>query len=481
MQINYNKLPSLVRETLQGFFHPLAMDIDDLSLLNVINVKLSQLFSAKRIKFEGNQGQSLINYYAINICPSGGGKDQSLNLLNKWVFKDFKNDFYKERETFLDQKETDIRMEACNRYKKNEAKINAYIEEKLGDIRTLHFEENPKTPEGFYSSCLGFLNYEQGSVFVRNSEFASTMKNPKPEKLTSYDAIMEASEGNLAVTTTKGDKKSKQIEGVPVNVIFVTDGAILVEDKKAKDLFLSYLQKGFARRSNICYQKFPEIKYQPDFEKAEADKQQAFRNARTIAGQLEIIYNKIPFNAVIKMDIEAKKTLHSYNELCKKQAEELQGNEKDIVLVDIRQRFWKAYKMAALIACINNPEKMVVTDQEANMAIYQIELFHQSFKDYIGTKPKADHEKVYYFLYQNQGSWVSKTALREQNFVHPNNFKKWWEEVYEHVESFAESKGFTLVSEKGKGIKVNYKLVKNNIGGELSEGTMPPEKMMEVM
>ncbi len=471
MKLDYSKLPPLVADILTTFLQPITIefDISDLFLLNMVNVKLAQFFSSKRLKFEGNKGEALINYYAIGICPSGGGKDIALNMLNKHIFKNFYDSFYEERDIFTSKKEYDIVSEACSRYKKNETKQKAYVEDKMGEVRTLHVEERPKTPEGFYASCVGFLNYGKGSVFVRDSEFAKTLKDGNPSKLSAIGIIMEAFEGDLSIETTKGERNSQRVTGIPINIAYLTEGSRLTEDPKTKEIFTSSLQNGYARRSNVSYQAYSYDKQMPlSFKEYQRMNDMAVSNGKKLMMMIEAINKKIPFGHTFKMTNGAKELLYNYNKLCHKQSKEFSSSEKDVVLVDIRQRFWKAYKLAALIACFNSKD-LTVTEEEATMAIYQVELFHESFKQYIGARPKSDHEKVYFYLCKHKDKWVTKKDLREQSFVYHGNFKTWWESVKDFVEQTANERGFTLADEKFGKNGIKYRLVENKLGQELRE------------
>lgn len=478
--VDVNKIPPLQREILEKFLIPLNPDVSIPCLLNMLNAKLSQMVTFKRIKLKETPKAkpTVINYYAINIIPSGGNKDLVINLIDEYLLTGFKAYVKLTDEEYRENEEKRLEEAAAQKYGKNKTQHNNFIEK--NKPRNIKEELEEATPEGLYQECLTLQKAQIGSLFIKIPELGLFLESPTQPQTLFLNSLIKLYEGQASIKSTKGEAVTVSVSGISCNCLLYSDTSKLLKDKAS--VYLNKLfETGLARRSFVSYLPIKELFNNRDYEFELLIKEKAFEAAEKISKKIDSIFINIEKDSVFELSAEAFKVYHQYKVNNIDLYNDRLNTGDDILLKELRGRFWKTLRLAAIIAALEHPAEPVIKPQDMEYAIYQAELFAQDFEKFFATKPETDVEKLFKFFLQNEGNWFSRGELRKQGFVHPKYFKSWFDECIEYVKEMAANRGYTFAEEKQGLNGQKFRITKNKIGQELSPDTTPPELLERTM
>lgn len=70
------------------------------SIKNIVLAKMAQVITAKRVRYKEFENLGFPNYYAINLLPSGFGKDKMVNDIDRHILPHFYEWFQNEAEEY---------------------------------------------------------------------------------------------------------------------------------------------------------------------------------------------------------------------------------------------------------------------------------------------------------------------------------------------------------------------------------------------
>lgn len=471
--MNKNKLPKLWGDILENFLFPLNPDVSITCLLNILNSKFAQLVTFKRIKVQitANEIPAIVNYYGLVFISSGGGKDKVIREIDRYIFANFKKYFEDKNKQYIENKIKELHEEASKKYPESDAKQDAYIKEKSRYIRNIRFEIGDATTEGLYSDCLTLNDSGSGSAFVKIPEFGAYIESQTPVQKLFSNMLLELYDGSASLKSTKGESRSSNVDNIPVNVLMYSDTNKII-NSKAGHILDSMLDCGLVRRSFITYMEDKPLAIIEDAEEEKAILNAAYEHSKAINEKLISILLSIPDNAVYSLDDEAYKRFHKYKNDNKKELNRIIGISDDVIKKELRGRFWKTLKLAGIIAAIEHPTQPVITLQDMEYAIYQSELFAESFNKFFKITPKTDAEKLFNFFVEKQGQPITTMDIRKQKFVSKGKFTSWIDENMPFAKQLANTSGYELLEESYGGATGNsgkqFILKNNNIGKKLN-------------
>jgi hypothetical protein len=472
-KIDLNKIPPFTRNILENFLIPLFPNNTHTCLLNCLNSKLAQVVAFKKAKFQKTE-QDLsipINYYALNFVASGGGKNVIFTYLDDYLLCLLQKRYEDEDQKYYKSKLSKIEAVAEKRFPKNENSRNNFIQKEEKNIGQIRFVSDIAggTPEGLFSQLLIFQEADLGCPFYQNNEFGGFMENCNPQEKALLYKLLDVYDGKAYDKSIKTEKRTKNINGVPVNIMFMSDTDKLLEPKAYHEL-MKYFGQGMIRRAFITYQPRSPVKIFRDVNVLTIREDTAKLYAKNQQQRITDLINDIPLGASYKLQRNARNIYVNYIADCAEKHNEIFGKIDNICLSDILNRFWKTLKLAALIAVTEHPQQLIITVQDMNYAIYQTELFAEDFSAFFKATPTSDAEKLFYYFYDNKNKWLTRTDINKQKFVHKDRFKMWFDENLEYLHEIANKKGFAIVEESMGSIGKKYILIDNNIGQELSSG-----------
>lgn len=469
-----NNLPTLWQGVIYKFLLPLNPDTSIASLLNKLNSKFAQLVSFKRIMIRESSEQKpkTINYYGLDVIPSGGGKDKPLKEIDEYLFCDFKETFKKANSEYLKSKEEAIKEKAGREFKESDKKQFAYIEKSMQEIRDVRMEIGDGTPEGFYDDMKALNDAGFGGAFLKISEFGLYLDSPSSAQQLMLNMLYEAYDGSASLKSTKGEKRSYYVENIPVNCILFSDPSKFAGGKSGQTLN-NMLDSGLGRRCFISFMEDTELIITEDPDEQRMNEAIAYNKTHELRDIIFWYFQEIPDNAVYTLDDEAYKRFHKYKNDNKRKYNQILKTSDEVIKKELRGRFWKTLKLAGIIAALEHPKELVITVKDIEYAIYMAELFAKNLEKFLKLAPKTDAEKLYNFFIENKNQWLTKSDINKQKFVAQKDFRRWFEVNYELTREIAVSNGYEIIEKSYGGATNNsgkkYKLIENMNGKSLSE------------
>lgn len=334
------------------------------------------------VEFAGTKGIPT-NMYALDLAPSGYSKNASMNVLEKEVFREFKDKFMSK--TFLDIKDANLGVLAGEM----STLLGIDMDDAMLSIRK-EYESLPKyiysfgssTPEGFKAMRNKLSMASIGATSNIIDEIGSNLNSNKETltvQLEAYDM------GDSKQKLIKVDSNSDMRGSVPSNLFaFGTQSKLLDGGSTEKDFF-EFLETGYARRFIIGF---------VDTHKRDTilSAEEMYDNIMNpMADSTLISYSKafkdladdVFYNQSLPMSKDTTIKLLEYRKYCDELANSLKDHE-EILKAVIKHSYWRVLKVAGAYAFIDkSPE---VTDKHIENAIALSEEGIASFKAMLSRK-----------------------------------------------------------------------------------------------
>ena len=409
-----DNMPTVLADTVR-LLKTQFINISDTCILNCCILKFAQALTIKRptFKTDAEDTNTIIpNWYSIIFMPSGYGKDELSNNLDRYFFKDVRTFFEEQEKNYIDNLKKSINEEAQKKYpnqKQETTRLN-YIQKKSEEIRNLVLESTDGTQEGLFSDAKAFKNAGFGSITIKFSEFGSFIKTITTESEKYFNCLLDAYNGTLHSKTIQGKNREKDINYIPVNALFYSDSTIF--KNQLKKVFDEFLTKGFARRSMISFQnQTNNLKHKRE---SKESTQQYLKEARQIKENILKTYNSLVNNSCFCFSSDAFYTTHqNYKKQCtNKHNKAIENINKS----EIMSRPFKALKLACIYAILNHPTDTEIKVDDVKQAIISIEFLSKDlniFGEY-QKEIKTDYDLFFDFMKKNVDKEFSKTELRQQ-------------------------------------------------------------------
>lgn len=441
------------------------------ALLLAAIIKIAQIGGINRIQVSADtidnpDKTTPANVYGVTFLDSGSGKDKPLRDIDKNIITPIRDDFYKRALEYKQMRAEMVEKEADTKYgDKNKAERSKFIAN--NSARFLPFEMSDATLEGFIATREAYQDARFGSTFIKISEFGdyiTSNNDHRAEFLSMVSEVFDYGDSNPKVL--KSEKESIPVYDVPSSAIFHTAPSGLLEGKNRDKLF-TFLNRGLARRSFICYPYPLEkdstdakiIRQQSKLAKQEARKEvdelkgyfQAFyeNTKKQIDGVLsDVLTDSEPVN-VFTLTPEANEIIELYQVDNQREAREIPEDSDEVGLKSEKaNRHWKVLKLSGLLASFEHPMKKTVEKEDIEEAINICSIYSSHVQRFYKARPTDDAEKLYNYFLQRMGQWITTMDIRSMSFVHKNNFKQWFDNNIEYVAEKFESDGFTLEHQK---------------------------------
>lgn len=449
----YN-IPNILNESIE-ILKEIVDKTNKLAILNALNSKIANLVSLKGCKFRqySNSTPRTLAYYCIAFMHSGARKDYIVDCINDYLLSFVPDELAKNIENYK------LEYEESQKLIRKGKKAEKQIEEEVEKIRKANFEIANVNYTGVFKEAeqISLMNY--GALYIRMGElgdFLDLASSGDRSKKETYQKLKDIYEGTFYPSIIASDSKRQTIKGVPVQIYLYTDFENLYTPK-IKDYFISSLKTGMARRSFI---------YIPDndnekipYPQKPIEKEQAIYKATKIQNQFKNIFDNIKENTIYQFSEESKELLYQYQCDCI----DYFNNSKDNIIVKLEKKesFWKITKLAVVYSVIDNPTNTVVQSKYVQMAIDFYNLISPSLKNVIEKRKKSEIEMYAEYISDHKDDIITRTDLRNLNYINGNKFKKFWTEHEEEVkEELTNSYNLSLYPYEGKGNVKAYQVVK---------------------
>ena len=434
--------------------------VNELAVLNILQAKLSYVFSLKNVKFKSiqNVGKARpLAYYAFNFVPSGGVK----NLLNDAIddnllsfVDDYLLAYNDERLNKLECEQTMEMQSVTDKVEQRRKKQEQEQEVKNLKSNPLRKNITNATQAKLYNSLDIINEVGNGAVMIYNSEFANFYEDSvfgrdktKKEFLDMlYNLYDGEYQGTDTVSTSRGN-----LYNIPISCVFLSDYKLLSENEKLANHFKSYLSRGMARRSFIYFREnenyYKKDRVYPTYD----EKQEAIDRLKIQSQKIKQIFENIDLHKEYMFNSEANDRINQYmhevdSKICEfyKYTDKL-TNDNEILKLNIEHSTWKIIKLAVLYHIIDTGGAVSFIKADSfNKAVKFFEETHRCLDMLLNDKTISDYDNLYNFLIKNRNKWISKTELRNQKFVAGRDFKNWFDDAMTEISVMTEKKGFMI-------------------------------------
>lgn len=443
----YN-VPEIIKQSLP-IIKDVTNNVNDLAILNCLNAKFANMITQKNILFRqySNSSPRTLSYYAMNFQPSGSSKDYVVDCINEYLMPFIEQELKSKIEQYKDTFEL-----------KHPELNNKQVREELTKIRPENFEIANCTFIGFYKEAFQLDQLGFGAICIRISElgdFLSMAQSGDKGKAELLSKMKEIYEGDVMPSIISGDTSRKKLKGINIQVVMYTDYENLFAEK-VKEYFLALLRTGLARR---CYVFIPDNETKLNYVITAEEKERQFEKARIIQQDIKKIYDSITPDTIYSLSEESKKMLIDYQNSC---IDYFNGSKDNmIVKLEKLNSFWKITKLAVVYSVIDNPINTVVQSKYVQMAIDFYNLISPSLKNVIEKRKKSEIEMYAEYISDHKDDIITRTDLRNLNYINGNKFKKFWTEHEDEVkEELMNVYGLLLYPYEGAGNTKAYQCVK---------------------
>lgn len=420
-------IPQILNESIT-VLKGIVDNADDLAILNVLNSKMANLVSIKNCMFKqfSNTQPKAISYYCMAFIPSGFNKDFTVNCINDYLIPFVKKDLVDRVEEYKQKYEYEQGLTRVGK------KAEKEIQEELDKIRYVNLEIANANYTGIYKEAEQIDKMGFGSLYVRMGElgdFLELAQMGDKSKKEFYSKLKDIFDGTFYPSIIAGDSKRKTLENIPIQIYLYTDYENLY-NPKLKEYYLGSLKTGMARRSFIFIPDNDD-KIKLKYPSRPEEKEQAVFKAIELQKRFKNIYDIIQEKTVYSFSEEAKELLYQYQ--CKCIDYFMESKDDIIIKIERKESFWKITKLAVVYSIIDNPTSIIVQSKYVQMAIDFYKLISPSLKKVIEKRKKSEIEKYAEYIADHKDDIITRTDLRNLNYVHNAKFKKFFDEHLDEI------------------------------------------------
>lgn len=372
------------------------------SAIASVNYKMANIASQMHIRVDTKSGYkpTPVNLYSLVLLVSGGGKNSSLGLLDRWFFGDA---FFKIKDLVYPH----YRKQAYDRLE--EAGIERDIHNWTQSMSNSTISGMYAYAESYSLTGFGSLNIEVdeiGNAVISKAELFENL-------LTPYD------NGDFMPVAKRSDANSMDISGLPVNLYCFGNRVRLMDGDKTEQSFIQLLDEGYGRR----------FIFVDDDSKPKPATPQEVMNEMKVSEQTRV--QREPERIFIKELIDSKnfnKVLDMTDEAMFKYATikadgdayvyEHKGLQPAVV-ADITERHFKTIKLAGIYAFFDGSDvvegrhideafEVVKASSEVLTNLRKIKPLHERLLDYLLNEPeKITAQTMLSYPFINSG-WTKK-------------------------------------------------------------------------
>lgn len=436
--------------------------IETLPIKNMFYAKWSSLLGLKGVKFDSLKnayGETPTSCYCLNILPSGGSKNVSLNYMDNNLLN-----FEKE---YLDMKNIRLRNMlvdekiASHKFKKkdNIDDVRRDLEQEVEDGYKLINYIPEATPEALYEMCEIIDKMKCGSVTVKNTEFVRYFANSVNDKFSInnkfLDVLYDAYDGVYNARMIKGKQRTEK-QKIATNVIF-TSSYGQFSDSKINNAFKGRLEDGFARRFLYYYNPTLNYTLNPPEMIAIEDMQRAKDELKEYGSLLKNIFDSIPENFVYEIDNTTLEYIqYWHNEQCKTKAKALyKGANREldidnkILELYLTNAKWLVMKLSIILHSIVMPTERFVN---VNSVIEAQDIFMESYeqlRNLVNKRAETIVDKFADYFMRNCNRDITKMELRKSKLINQNDFRGDFTNLYPEIQEVLKKEGYYLTFFKG--------------------------------
>ena len=346
-------------------YHKLSEDIIDILCQKVQNNNklffrilvayyLAKIASNMRVSIlTKDRGLIPVNLYAINLAPSGEGKNFSTNIIEEQVISEFKTVFVEETLPIIEEQNlTTLAIKRSNIKNTDPDEELEKVKREYKNLGTMPFDFDSGTTPAFKQLRYKMLMAEIGALSLQIDEIGSNLLSNTDLLSTMFETFDVGKTNQKITKNTKDNFRNEEIDGkVPANMLLFGTPNRLLNGGKTEDEFFSFLETGYARR---CMFGFTKLSKKNINKTAEEIYDQLTNKAsdallQKISNKLALLANAVNYNKHIIMSKDVSIQLIEYRLYCDKLANALPEYE-EMKKAEITHRYFKTLKLAGTYA-----------------------------------------------------------------------------------------------------------------------------------
>ena len=406
---------------------------------------LSFMASSLRVNFTSPMcGKSIpVNIFGVNLAPSGFGKGNSTRILEQHILHKFKDRFI--NKLFPKHIEQSLLEQALKQYQDFTGDTESSAEDLLAisdktfdDIYQELIKENDSygsyvwtfdsaTVPALKQLRNSLLRKQIGAINTVIDEIGSNLSS-SVELLTVFLELYDLGiTKNKLLKVTNEQKRYKDLEGKsPTNLLAFGTPHSLFDGGEVEKLFINLLKTGYARRCFFTYHNKVVSADETSIDDAYAAMVNTANDdlLEQAADYLASFATETWVNKEIIFPQEIDKKLFAYRKQCELLADDLPA-DKEILATELKHRFFKTAKLAALLAFLQKHNE--VTEQDLEHAIAYTEECGKTFVELMQRPPAYARLALYLAEYNGQRfndadlletlPFFPKTKQERQNIV----------------------------------------------------------------
>ena len=417
-----------------------------LATMMVVN-KLSQIASNMRVKYRYMDGGVLpVNFYGMALASSGFGKGKINNLLEEEIIDRFQKNFMERLAPSVANQKLEYLAETKSITDGVDLVVaQAEVYKEWNKLPKHLYSFNDATIEGLKAKRAKLSMIDLGSTNMEIDEIAMNI-----ERVSDVMAVLlEAFDAGKAKQKLIKVDSNLDTSKVPSSLFMFGTPARLLNGSKAEKMFIELLDSGYARRMFFGLVNDEE----EGSEISSEDRLKAMRDMSVGSSLNDVSHylgkfadeNKI--GTILSIDDEVAIMILDYEEACKHRASELKKHQQ-IEKAEMKHRYWKATKLAGVLAFVDGSDYIRVEDIEdaINMAEESGEAFTR-----IMNRP-ANYVRLLDYLI-DQGKKVTHADLVEQLDFYSSTSKQMKEEMIVLASAYAYSHNSVIKRNMVEGIE----------------------------
>lgn len=389
------------------------------SAMGAVNYKMSNVASQLQIRVNTMTGYTpaTVNTYTLLLMNSGGGKNSSLGLLDRFFFG----------EAF-----DKIRDDVYPYFKK---KAEAKLDE-AGDDRPIHSwtqSISNATMSGMFAYAESFQLVGFGSLNIEVDEIGNAVSSKAElleNLLTPYD------NGDFQPVAKRTDANAMDISGLPVNLYSFGNKVRLFNGDNTESAFINLLDEGYGRRFIFIDDNSTPKNKTP---KQVLDEMKNSEKVRISKAQDRVYIKNLVKNENFKKILEFNDDAMMAYATIKAESDSYVNDTKGLepaVIADLSERHFKTAKLAGVYAFFD--DESIVSGQHMEQAYEVIKNSSEVLGDLRKVKPL--HVRLVEKLL-NERDRVTAQHMLAYPFINST----WSKKIYEHIElakQFATAEGY---------------------------------------
>jgi hypothetical protein len=391
----------------------------------------------------------------FNFAPSGSYKDRPKAKQAKLISPIL------EKQKALKQEVYDRWAEENERLMDTMSNADKQRHKKNYKVKRFHNSMDEGTVQGYQSDRKACYEAGIGHVHYEHEELAGYITSKDGNFFDLMTMLIKGWDlGNTKSRVIQTEYRG-HVEGVPITAFAHSSISRLLENPRAFANLKALFESGLSRKSFILYQhnhKRREITEDEQdvyelLEDAGRDEACAMMDSVFEAVRPSYNRNSKTWNAVHIDDVLIKKQINKY----KNQCYELSSKTKEIILQpEIRDRWLKAYRLAAFIALFEHPDELTIKPEDYEWAISLAEKWGRQYAELISQEGKDPITSIADSM--RDGKELSLTEIRIKLKAGNNTYVL--KSALERLQENANETGERMIERKGRGMARYYRFEK---------------------